>query len=94
MPSAKATRVQLRKNQQKQPLRTKARTFVSKARRLIAEGDVEAAVEASTAAIVALDKAAQRGAIHSNIAARRKSRLLKSLNETKSDQEKMLNAED
>ena len=40
MPSAKATRVQLRKNQQKQPLRTKARTFVAKARRLIAEGDV------------------------------------------------------
>ena len=87
MPSAKATRVQLRKNQQKQPLRTKARTFVAKARRLIAEGDVEAAVEASTAAIVALDKAAQRGEIHSNNAARRKSRLLKSLNGTKSDQE-------
>ena len=87
MPSAKSTRVQLRKNQQKQPLRTKARTFIAKARRLIGEGDMEAAAEASTAAIVALDKAAQRGAIHSNNAARRKSRLLKSLNETKSDQE-------
>ena len=87
MPSAKSTRVQVRKNQQKQPLRTTARTILAKARRLIAEGAVEAAVEASTAAIVALDKAAQRGAIHSNNAARRKSRLLKSLNGTKSDQE-------
>jgi small subunit ribosomal protein S20 len=48
---------------------------------------MEAAAEASTAAIVALDKAAQRGAIHSNNAARRKSRLLKSLNGTKSEQE-------
>ena len=48
---------------------------------------MEAATEASTAAIVALDKASQRGAIHSNNAARRKSRLLKSLNQAKSGQE-------
>ena len=87
MPSAKSTRVQLRINQQKQPLRTKAKTFITKARRLIDEGDIEAATEASSAAVVALDKASQRGAIHSNNAARRKSRLLKSLNEAKSGQE-------
>ena len=87
MPSAKSTRVQLSKNQQKQPLRTKAKTFITKARRLIEEGDIEAATEASSAAVVALDKASQRGAIHSNNAARRKSRLLKSLNEAKSGQE-------
>ena len=87
MPSAKSTRVQLRKNQQKQPLRTKAKTFITKARRLIDEGDIEAATEASSAAVVALDQASQRGAIHSNNAARRKSRLLKSLNEAKSGQE-------
>ena len=87
MPSAKSTRVQLRKNQQKQPLRTKAKTFITKARRLIDEGDIEAATEAASAAVVALDKASQRGAIHSNNAARRKSRLLKSLNEAKSGQE-------
>ena len=87
MPSAKSTRVQLRKNQQKQPLRTKAKTFITKARRIIDEGDIEAATEASSAAVVALDKASQRGAIHSNNAARRKSRLLKSLNEAKSGQE-------
>ena len=87
MPSAKSTRVQLRKNQQKHPLRTKAKTFITKARRLIEEGDIEAATEASSAAVVALDKASQRGAIHSNNAARRKSRLLKSLNEAKSGQE-------
>ena len=87
MPSAKSTRVQLRKNQQKQPLRTKAKTFITKARRLIEEGDIEAATEASSAAVVALDKASQRGAIHSINAPRRKSRLLKSLNEAKSGQE-------
>lgn len=60
-----------------------ARTFVSRARVAIAGKDEEAAKAATLAAIAALDKAAQKGVIHKNNAARRKSRLMKSLAEQK-----------
>jgi small subunit ribosomal protein S20 len=59
--------------------RTRARTFVKKARTTIAAGDVEAAKEATRLAIQDLDRAASRGVIHRNNAARRKSRLMKQL---------------
>ena len=41
---------------------------------------MEGALAASKDAIIALDKAAQKGVIHENNAARRKSRLIKSIN--------------
>jgi small subunit ribosomal protein S20 len=56
-----------------------ARTFVARARKAITTKDVEAAKAATLAAISALDKAAQKGVIHKNNAARRKSRLAKQL---------------
>ncbi len=59
--------------------RTRARTFVKKARATIANGDLEAAKEATRLAIQNLDKAASKGVIHRNNAARRKSRLMKRL---------------
>jgi len=59
--------------------RTRARTFVKKARTTIASGEVDAAKEATRLAIQDLDKAASRGVIHRNNAARRKSRLMKQL---------------
>lgn len=59
--------------------RSRVRTFVKKARISIASGDVDAAKEATLQAIVDLDKAASRGVIHPNNAARRKSRLMKQL---------------
>lgn len=63
--------------------RGSARTRVARARVAI-EGDDPAAAKAATlAAISALDKAAQKGVIHKNNAARRKSRLMKRLNATK-----------
>jgi small subunit ribosomal protein S20 len=43
---------------------------------LIEENDLEAAEQAVRDATVALDKAAQKGVIHANNAARRKSRLM------------------
>ena len=43
---------------------------------MIADGDMEAAEIAAKGAVVALDKAAQKGSIHPNNAARRKSRLI------------------
>ena len=61
-----------------------ARSFVNKARLAINAGKQESAVEAVKVAISALDKAAQKGVIHKNNAARRKSRLMKRLAELKS----------
>lgn len=63
--------------------RSRARTFVKKTRRLIAEGHLEEAELLSREAISALDRAAQKGVIHKNNAARRKSRLMKHLNQAK-----------
>lgn len=52
------------------------KTFIKKARNLVQSGDAgaEAAVRQ---AISAIDKTAERGIIHRNAAARRKSRLMK-----------------
>lgn len=58
----------------------KARTVVKKARLSIEDGTVEEARLATLSAIVALDKAAEKGVIHKNNAARRKSRLMKQMN--------------
>ncbi len=57
-------------------VRGRARTFVKKALTGIEEGNVEEAHAATLVAISALDKAAQKGVIHKNNAARRKSRLM------------------
>jgi small subunit ribosomal protein S20 len=61
--------------------RNRARTLVKKARLAQASGDSQNAIEATRIAIQDLDKAASRGVIHPNNAARRKSRLMKRLNE-------------
>ena len=87
MPSAKSARVGDRKKERNQPLRTKARTFVTRTRRLIDSGDIEGAEGSARVAIAALDRAAQKGVIHENNASRRKSILIKSLNKAKIGQE-------
>lgn len=56
-----------------------ARTFVKKARASLQGQDLELAQKDTLEAISALDKAAEKGAIHKNNAARRKSRLMKRL---------------
>ena len=84
MPSAKSYRVSERKRKMNTPLRAKARTSVVKARALIDSGDLEGAQKAANDAVVGLDKAAQKGVIHHKNAARRKSRIAKSLNKAKS----------
>jgi len=56
-----------------------ARTYVQKARVAIDSGETETAETATLRAIKALDKAAEKGIIHKNNAARRKSRLMKHL---------------
>ena len=59
--------------------RSAARTCVKKARHLIEGGELDQAEVAVAAAIKSLDKAAQKGIIHKNNAARRKSRLMSRL---------------
>ena len=59
--------------------RGRARTFIKKARSVIEEGDLESSRAAASQAIRALDKAAEKGVIHRNNAARRKSRLMRRL---------------
>ncbi len=79
MPSAKSARVAERKRLQNQPIRTRVKTFVTKARRAMEADDIDTATAAAQDAAVALDKAAQKGVIHPNNAARRKSRIMKQL---------------
>ena len=74
-----------RKRKVNQVYRSRARTFVKKTRSLIAAGNLAEAEVMGRKAVSALDKAAQKGVIHENNAARRKSRLMRQLNQTKQE---------
>lgn len=63
--------------------RSRARTCIKRARQLIVTGQFEEAEVMVREAGAALDKAAQKGIIHKNNAARRKSRLVQQLNKAK-----------
>lgn len=80
MPSAKSMRTAERRREMNAPLRTRAKSFIRKARRSIEANDLDTARQAVLDASSALDKAAKRGVIHHNNAARRKSRIVKQLN--------------
>jgi small subunit ribosomal protein S20 len=54
-----------------------AKTLVRDAELTIASADLQASAEAVQTAVSALDRAAQKGALHHRSAARRKSRLMK-----------------
>ena len=77
----KRVRVTERKRLRNKSARTMCKTNVTKAERLIFTGDTAAAQEAVAIAITSLDKAAEKGIIHPNNAARRKSRLVKKYNQ-------------
>lgn len=84
MPVIKSAQKEMRKSG-KRELRNKSaqtlcKTNITKAERLISTGDVEAAKKAVVTAVRTLDKTAEKGIIHSNNAARRKSRLMNKLN--------------
>lgn len=59
--------------------RSSARTYIRKVRRLIAEGDLDAAQAVANQAYATLDKAARKHIIHPRNAARRKGRLMAAL---------------
>lgn len=75
----KQIRVSERKRLRNKPIRTRAKTEVKKARLLIEAGELEAAQAQAHVASRTLDRAASKGVIHRNNAARRKSRLMKQL---------------
>ena len=84
MPSAKPARVAERRRVMNAPLLSKAKTLTNNARKLMDADDRDAAEKAVKEAVAALDRAAQKGALHPNNAARRKSRIMKRLNQPKS----------
>jgi len=57
-----------------------AKTSVRRAERAVASGDAQASAEEVRVAISALDRAAQKGALHTKNAARRKACLMKKYN--------------
>jgi small subunit ribosomal protein S20 len=79
--SRKQVRVVERGRLRNKSIRSLCKTNITKAERLILLGELESAQTVVLAAISSLDKAAEKGVIHPNNAARRKSRLMKKLNE-------------
>lgn len=90
MANTKSALKQARQNERRRTAnriyRSAARTHVKRARQLIGTGDLEQAQLQVDSAISALDRAAERGIIHKNNAARRKSRLMKLLHKAQSPQ--------
>jgi len=64
-------------------VKSKIKTFVKKAKSAIASGDAEVVRMSISAAASVSDKAAEKGIIHKNAAARRKSRLMRQANKAK-----------
>ncbi|GAC1379459.1 MAG: 30S ribosomal protein S20 [Ktedonobacteraceae bacterium] len=85
MPNNAAAEKRMRQEQKRRlhnrSIKSIVKTQVTKARQAITtDTSAEAAQEAVRAAVSELDRAAKKGVIHPNNAARRKSRLMKQLN--------------
>ena len=79
----KQVRVSGRRRLRNQSIRSQNKTAIKKAGELIFSGKVKEAEVEVQKAIGSLDKAAGKGILHVNNAARRKSRLVKKLNQAK-----------
>jgi len=80
LPAGKTARAQERKRIINRQVRSSSRTAVKKAIIAIAGAESDVATAAVGKALSGLDRAATKGVIHRNNAARRKSRLAKRLN--------------
>ncbi len=76
----KRARTSERRRIRNRRFRSASRTLVRTAEQVIAQADAEAAAGAVKNAVSMLDRAAQKGIIHPNNAARRKSRLMAKYN--------------
>jgi len=79
----KAARAAERKRLRNKSVKSATKTHVTRAEKLILSNEPEPARNAVATAISALDRAAKKGVIHPNTAARRKSRLMKKFNQAK-----------
>ena len=84
MANTKSSKKDMRRSARKRILNTSVKsalkTYIKKVRVVAATGEAEATKTALVSAVSALDKASQRGVIHKNQAARRKSRIAKAAN--------------
>ena len=75
----KRNRQNAKRREHNRVFRGRARTFVRDANAVIEGGDIEKAREATQKASSALDRAASKGVIHKNNAARRKGAVMRKL---------------
>ncbi|MDP6494221.1 MAG: 30S ribosomal protein S20 [Dehalococcoidia bacterium] len=76
----KALRQSEKRRLRNKSVRSGVKTRTTTAEKLVQEGDMGVAPDAVKEAVRSLDRAAKKGVIHANTAARRKSRLVKKLN--------------
>ncbi len=81
VPKSKEARNSENRQMRNRAVRSRAKTFITRAEKLVFTGEMESAQAAVAESISALDRAAEKGIIHPNNAARRKSRLMKKLNQ-------------
>jgi small subunit ribosomal protein S20 len=86
MPNIKSAKKRMRQNEirraRNRQRRSQMRTEIKKFRQLLSEQKTEEARELLKDVYAVIDRSAQKGIIHSNTAARYKSRLTKRLNES------------
>ena len=76
-------RTDVKRTSRNKAIRTECKSSITKAEKKITAGNADEAKAAAVNAIATLDKAAGKGIIHPNNAARRKARLIKKLNAAK-----------
>ncbi len=90
MPATRSAKRQVRVSGRKQErgkaVRSECKTTITRAEESVLSGNMEEAEKAVKEAVVSLDKAARKGVLHANNAARRKARLVKKLDKAKSAQ--------
>jgi small subunit ribosomal protein S20 len=84
LPITKSAKKEMRKTARRtvvnKSARSRAKTMITKTESQLAAGDLDGARVTMITAVSALDRAAAKGVIHANNAARRKSRLMKKTN--------------
>ncbi len=81
--SIRQLRTDAKRTKRNKAIRTECKSSITKAEKKITAGNADEAKTAAVNAIATLDKAAGKGIIHPNNAARRKARLVKKLNALK-----------
>ncbi|MEE9325101.1 MAG: 30S ribosomal protein S20 [Dehalococcoidia bacterium] len=83
----KAAKVSLKKRMRNRATHSALKTYLTKTQAILKSSDISAAQTSVLEAVKALDKAASKGLIHPNKAARHKSRLMVKLNAVKATAE-------